>query len=433
MMNPKKLVRKILPAKGIKLAEETYRKSRIYALQAKYGFPAKGLRIIAVTGTNGKTTTCSYINEMLKAAGKTTAMYSTATIEMAGKVEPNKTHRSVALTGQLLEFLTKAKKAKVDFVVLEVTSMALHQHKLVGIPIEVAVMTNLTQDHLDYHGTMERYAEAKSRLFNTYMKPKICILNADDEYYDYFLTESAGEAVSYGQNVESSYRIRNVTVGAKGGSAWQLKHGKQNLDLHTQLSGLFNVYNASAAVAVGVDLGLEPDAIRKGIDQLALVPGRMERVNAGQDFTVWVDFAVTPDALKKVLEAAQEVATGKVSLVFGATGDRDRTKRPIMGQVAAKCADRIYLTDDETYTEDPEAIRQAVYGGIKQARGIPKTKIIPDRLEAIKTAFKEAKKGDVIILAGIGHEDSRNMGGKSIPWDEREVARKLLANKQYRF
>lgn len=427
-MDPRKIARKILPAKGIKLAEETYRKTRIYGLQARYGFPARGMRVIAVTGTNGKTTTCSYINEMLKAAGRTTAMYTTATIEMAGKSQPNKTHRSVALTGQLMRFLAEAKKSKVDFVVLEVTSMALHQHKLVGIPIEVAVMTNLTQDHLDYHRTMKRYAAAKAKLFNDYMKPAYCVLNADDSYYDYFLSQSVGQVISYGQSGDSAIRIGAVKAEA-GGSSWVAMNGNQKLKLHTNLAGLFNVCNATAAVVTGLTLGLDPVLISKGIDQLELVPGRMESIDAGQDFTVWVDFAVTPDALQKVLETAQQIAKGKVSLVFGATGDRDKAKRPIMGDIAVKHADRIYLTDDETYSEDPEAIRQAVYAGIQQSRGESKTQIIPDRLKAIKTAFKEAKKGDVVILTGMGHEDFRNMGGKIMPWDERQIARKLLSKK----
>ncbi|HUP26026.1 MAG TPA: UDP-N-acetylmuramoyl-L-alanyl-D-glutamate--2,6-diaminopimelate ligase, partial [Candidatus Limnocylindrales bacterium] len=412
-MNPKKLVRKVLPKKGITLAEESYRKSRVYALQARYGFPAKGLRIIAVTGTNGKTTTCCYINEVLKAAGCKTAMYTTAVIEMNGKAEPNKTHRSVALTAKLLGFLKSAKEQSVDFVVLEVTSMALHQHKLIGLPIEVAVMTNLTQDHLDYHKTMERYAEAKARLFNRYLKPRHCILNSDDEWYGYFLNQSVGQVTDYGQQPDSKVRIQGVIQEGQG-STWQLVHQGQVLALQTKLSALFNVYNATAAAAVGLTLGLPEEAIVKGIAALNLVPGRMESIDEGQDFTVWVDFAVTPDALQKVLQAGKY--KGRVSIVFGATGDRDKAKRPIMGQIAATYADRIYLTDDETYTEDPESIRQAVYEGIAQARGEAKTKVIADRYEAIKTAFKEAKKGDVVILAGMGHEDFRNMGGKPIPW-----------------
>ena len=414
-----------MPKQSIRLAEESYRKSRIYAMQARYGFPAKGLRIIAVTGTNGKTTTCCYINEMLKAAGYKTAMYTTAIIEMKGQAEPNKTHRSVALTAKLLQFLKAAKVNKVDFVVLEVTSMALHQHKLAGIPIEVAIMTNLTQDHLDYHKTMERYAEAKAQLFNGYMKPKYCILNGNDEWYPYFLKQSVGQVTSYGQAADCDFKISKIVQEGEG-SSWQISHQGQPVLLQTQLSALFNIYNATAAAAVGLVLGLEPGTIRNGIDNVALVPGRMESIKMGQDFTVWVDFAVTPDALQKVLEAARHTAKRQVSVVFGATGDRDKTKRPIMGAIAAKYADNIYLTDDETYTEDPDTIREAVFAGIEQAGGAKKTVVIADREKAIQSAFKHAKKGDVVVLAGMGHENFRNMGGKNIPWDEREIASQLL-------
>ncbi len=169
MVNPKFLVRKVLPSKGIHLAEEGYRKGRIYSLQARYGFPAKGLRVIGVTGTNGKTTTCCFINQMLKTAGHKTAMYTTAIIEINGASRANTTHRTVPLTEDFLRFMREAKKAKVDFVVLEVTSQALHQHKLIGTPIEIAVMTNLTREHLDYHRSMNAYAAAKARLFNDYL------------------------------------------------------------------------------------------------------------------------------------------------------------------------------------------------------------------------------------------------------------------------
>lgn len=424
-MNPKKLARKVLPKKSIRLAEESYRKGRIYAMQARYGFPAKGLRIIAVTGTNGKTTTCCYINEMLKAAGKTTAMYTTAIIEMMGQAEPNRSHRSVALTAQLLRFLKTAKDNKVDFVVLEVTSMALHQHKLVGIPVEVAVMTNLTQDHLDYHKTMERYAQAKAQLFNGYMKPKYCILNGNDEWYPYFLKQSVGQVKSYGQAADCDFKITKIVQEGEG-SSWQISYHGQSISMQTKLSALFNIYNATAAATVGLVLDLPEGNIRTGIDNVALVPGRMESIKMGQDFTVWVDFAVSPDALQKVLEAARHTSKGKVSIVFGATGDRDKTKRPLMGEIVAKYADNIYLTDDETYTEDPELIREAVFAGIVQAGGAKKTQVIADREKAIRVAFKHAKKGDVVVLAGMGHENFRNMGGKNMLWDEREIAKKLL-------
>lgn len=424
-MNPKKLARKVIPKTGVKVAEETYRKSRIYGLQVRHGFPARGLRVIATTGTNGKTTTSMYINEILKAAGHKTAMFTTAVIEIAGKAEPNRTHRTVPVTAELMKFFKQAKQAGAEFVILEASSQALHQHKFKGVPIELGIITNLTQDHLDYHGTMERYAEAKARLFNRYTNPVHCILNADDEWYDYYLMQSVGQVVSYGESEDSTERIQSVKQSAQG-TTWTLRSGQHRLRLSTTLPGIFNVYNASAAATAALALGLPDEAISRGVESLLLVPGRMERIDAGQSFKVLVDFAITPDALEKALSAARAVTNGKVRVVFGATGDRDKSKRPIMGQVAAEHADDIYLTDDETYNEDPGAIRDAVYEGIKRERAEKRTKVIPDRREAIKQAFADAGKEDTVILAGLGHEDSRNMGGALVPWDDREVAKELL-------
>jgi UDP-N-acetylmuramoyl-L-alanyl-D-glutamate--2,6-diaminopimelate ligase len=272
---------------------------------------------------------------------------------------------------------------------------------------------------------MERYAEAKARLFNRYTNPAYCVLNADDEWYDYFLMRSVGQVVSYGESDDSAERIQSVNQTAES-TTWTLRSGQHKLRLKTVLPGLFNVYNATAAATAALAIGLPDEAIAKGVANLSLVPGRMERIDAGQPFDVLVDFAITPDALDKALSAARAIAKGKVRVVFGATGDRDRSKRPIMGQVAAEHADVIYLTDDETYTEDPDTIRNAVYEGIKREQAEKRTKVIPDRLEAIKQAFADARKGDVVILAGLGHEDSRNMGGTLIPWDDRKVARELL-------
>jgi UDP-N-acetylmuramoyl-L-alanyl-D-glutamate--2,6-diaminopimelate ligase len=424
-MNPKKLVRKVMPATGIRVAEEAYRKGRIYALQAKYGFPARGMRVIGVTGTNGKTTTCNYINEMLKSAGYKTAMFTTAVIEMAGERQPNLTHRTVPLTHDLMLFFKTAKEKKVDFVVLEVSSQALHQHKMVGIPFEVSVMTNLTQEHLDYHFNMYAYAAAKARLFGKYCNPQHVILNRDDEWYQAFKKISVGKVISYGQHERSSAHMSGLKLTTKGGEA-TVRYKGIKLSVKTGLLGEFNVYNAVAAASVGLALKLEPKQIEQGVMQLQAVPGRMEQIDAGQPFDVLVDYAVTPDAIEKVLTTLQQITKGRVMIVFGATGDRDRTKRPVMGQVAAEHADRIFLTDDETYSEDGATIRRAVMDGIVAAGGVAKTTEIADRRAAIKAAFKEAKKGDVVVLTGIGHQDSRIMGNKKVAWDEREVATELL-------
>ncbi len=424
-MNPKKIVRKVLPKGATRLAEEGYRRSRRVITHARYGFPARNARVIAVTGTNGKTTTCMFINATLKSAGFKTAMFTTAVVEVAGKAEPNLRHTTVPLTADLLNFFRKAKRAEVDFIILEVTSHALHQHKLRGIPIEVAVMTNLTQEHLDYHGTMERYAEAKARLFNLYMQPTYCVLNHDDKWFDYFAKQSVGACSIYGQKGGSDVTMRKIKLSSRG-TDFELDLDGNKIPVNIQLPGEFNAYNAACAAAAVSVLGITPEKIAKGLATLQSVPGRMENVLAGQNFSVIVDYAYTPDALENALKTLRDTSKGRILVVFGATGDRDKIKRPMMGEVAAKNADRIFLTDDETYTEDPASIRQEIMAGIKKAKGQSKTVEIADRKEAIKAAFKEAKKGDVVLLAGIGHQNYRNMGDKKLPWDEHQIAQELL-------
>jgi UDP-N-acetylmuramoyl-L-alanyl-D-glutamate--2,6-diaminopimelate ligase len=424
-MNPKRVVRKVLPKSAVRVAEESYRKGRLGAVHIRYGLPTRGLKVIAVTGTNGKTTTCLLINAMLKSAGYKTALFTTAVFEIDGKLTANTSHRTVPLTSDLFRFLKQAKAKRVDYVILEVTSQALHQHKVWGIPIEVAVMTNLTQDHLDYHKTMESYAAAKARLFNKYMNPKHAVFNRDDDWFEYFYKQAVAKDLTYGKSSKSDLKIAKSEPSADG-SKVTLNYKDQAVAFSSHLIGEFNLYNSAAAAGVGLVLGLSADSIAKGLASLEGVPGRMELVRAGQNFAVVVDYAHAPDALKNALQALKSVTKGRVLVVFGATGNRDKLKRPIMGEIAAKYADRIFLTDDETYNENGDKIRAEVMEGIKQGGGTDKTTEIGDRKEAIKTAFAEAKAGDAVLLAGIGHQDYRAMAGKKLPWDERAVARQLL-------
>lgn len=393
---------------------------------ARFGFPSRGLRVIAVTGTNGKSTTCTYINEVLKAAGYKTAVLTTVFYEIDGHREPNKTHFTIDRQSIVQKFLFRARQADVDWVILEVTSHAIDQDRILGVPVKIAVITNLTQDHLDYHGSMEEYAATKARLLTSYDIDH-AVLNANDEWFEYFKSKvpKNAEIFSVGSKPKVTGRVGKPKLGAKGGSITFATNSKR-LTLKTSLLGEFNLINASLAAAVGSIFLLSGKVIAKGIANVKLIEGRMEPVEAGQKFSVLVDFAITPDALEKALSSLKKVAKGKVRVVFGATGDRDKDKRPKMGAAAAKNADFIYLTDDETYTEDPDAIRDAVLAGIKKAKGTKKTEVISDRKKAIEKAIKDAKNGDIVLLAGIGHEDSRNMGGKQVPWSEHEIAKKAL-------
>lgn len=427
MNRAKNLARRIFPETFLKIVEKIFRKGRGLFWQIRYGFPARKLRVIAVTGTNGKSTTCNYINEVLKAGGYKTAVLTTVFYEINGRREPNTTHFTISKQSIVQNFMNRAKNADVDWVVLEVTSHALDQDRIMGVPVRIAVITNLTQDHLDYHGTMENYAAAKARLL-TQFGPGHAVLNADDKWYDFFRsrTSPATEVFSVGSQPNVTGRIGKIKLTKSGGSA-TFATKNHRLTIKTSLAGDFNVVNAAMAAAVGSIFLMEPKVIAKAIASVKSLEGRMERIPGSQPFDVYVDFAITPDAIEKALSSLQKTTKGKVRIVFGATGDRDKEKRPIMGEVAAKHADFIYLTDDETYTEDPESTRDAVYKGIAHARAEKKTKVIPDREEAIKAAMNDAQSGDVVLLAGIGHETERNMGGRQIPWSEKETAQKYLA------
>lgn len=419
-------IRKALPGGVVKQIEHAYRGGRIKLLTTRYGHPAKHLRVIAVTGTNGKTTTVCYLNEILKEAGYKTAMFSTALIEVAGVCVVNDLNATVASTRRMQEFFHDAKRAHVDFVLLEVTSHSLDQLKLSTTPIEMAIMTNLTQDHLDYHKTMEQYAKAKAILFKG--APKYIVLNRDDEWFDFFDKYHASlQKITYGAHEQADARIDRVKLFRKGTEARIVIDHQTTLELATALPGEFNVYNMTAAIAAAYLLGVKLNDIIEGVANLESVPGRFERVVEGLGYDVIVDYAHTPDGLEKFLTAVRAITKNRVILVFGACGDRDRGKRPIMGEIAARLADRIFLTDEESYNEDPQEIRDQIYVGIEAAHGGMKTTEIGDRQAAIEKALSVAKKGDCVLITGMGHEVYRIVNGQRIPWNDSQVVREILS------
>lgn len=424
-----KVARNILPANMLHGVENSYRKVRVKLVSARYGNPSKHLRVIAVTGTNGKTTTACYINEILKEAGFTTAMFTTAVIEVAGEAQVNDLNATVATTSRMQQFFRDAKRAGVDYVILEVTSHSLDQYKLAGVPIEAAVMTNLTQDHLDYHKTMENYAAAKAKLFA--LELRFIVLNRDDEWFDYFDKFVASEQkMTYGKHEDAEAKIERVKLYRKGTEADLVIDHQTHLELATNLPGEYNVMNMSAAVTLSYLLGVKLQDIQEGVANLEAVPGRFERAVEGQPYDVIVDYAHTPDALEKLLVAARKIAKGRVILVFGACGDRDKTKRPIMGEIAAKNADRIFLTDEESYNEDPEEIRRMLMEGIERGHGDAKTTEIADRRAAIERALSIAVKGDIVLITGMGHEQYRIINGERLPWNDTEVVREIVVGEK---
>ena len=421
-------VRSVLPSQAVHLLENVYRKTRIQLVSARYGWPARGLRVIAVTGTNGKTTTANYINEILKQAGYKTAMFTTAVIEVAGESKINDLNATVASVSRMQQFLNEARRSKVDFVILEVTSHSLHQHKLDGVPIEAAVMTNLTQDHLDYHKTMEKYAAAKGLLFAR--NPRYIVLNRDDDWFDYFDRYLAEEQkITYGKSEDADVRISDIKLYKKGSEATLAFDHQEKSQLATYLPGEYNVFNMAAAASICYVLGVSMSDIKNGIASLEGIPGRFERATKDEKYEVIVDYAHTPDALEKLLEATRNITKKRIILVFGACGDRDALKRPIMGKIAAKLADEIILTDEESYNEDPDKIRRDIYAGIEESKATNKTTEIADRREAIRHALNIAKKDDTILITGMGHEQFRIINGEKLPWNDTNIVREIISEK----
>ena len=424
--NLTKTARKVLPKSALVGLEKSYRKSRAKIISARFGNPARDLRVIAVTGTNGKTTTVNFLNEILKEAGYRTAMFSTANIEIAGEQTVNDTNSTTATVARLQKFFRDAKKADVEFALIEATSHALDQYKFEGVPIEMAIMTNLTQDHLDYHKTMENYAAAKAKLFE--MNPNFVVLNADDEWFDYFnnfATES--QKITYGEGESADVKIENFKLYKKGSEAKLRIDNNVELEIATNLPGEFNIYNMTAAAAGAYLLGISLKDIQEGIANLEGVSGRFEYATPGLPFDTIVDYAHTPDALKKLLKSAKEISKNRTILVFGACGDRDREKRPIMGKIAQNLADRIIITDEENYTEDAIQIREEIISGISKKNDKLPANIqeIPDRKEAIRKALQIAGKGDIVLITGLGHEVYRVIDGEKTPWNDTQIVREI--------
>ena len=424
--NLTKTARKVLPKSALVGLEKSYRKSRAKIISARFGNPARDLRIIAVTGTNGKTTTVNFLNEILKEAGYRTAMFSTANIEIAGEQTVNDTNSTTATVARLQKFFRDAKKADVEFALIEATSHALDQYKFEGVPIEMAIMTNLTQDHLDYHKTMENYAAAKAKLFE--MNPNLVVLNADDEWFDYFnnfATES--QKITYGEGESADVKIEKFKLYKKGSEANLRIDNNVELEIATNLPGEFNIYNMTAAAAGAYLLGISLKDIQEGIANLEGVSGRFEYATPGLPFDTIVDYAHTPDALEKLLKSAKEISKNRTILVFGACGDRDREKRPIMGKIAQDLADRIIITDEENYTEDATQIREEIISGISKKNDKLPANIqeISDRKEAIRKALQIAGKGDIVLITGLGHEVYRVIDGEKTPWNDTQIVREI--------
>jgi UDP-N-acetylmuramoyl-L-alanyl-D-glutamate--2,6-diaminopimelate ligase len=405
------------------------RQALALAARNYYGKPDERLGLTGITGTNGKTTTAYLIDSMLRAAGRTTALIGTIEYHLAGRVLPavNTTPESL----DLVRLFWELERAGGTHATLEVSSHALALGRVYGLQFHTAVFTNLTRDHLDFHGTMEAYFAAKQALLEGAggPPPEFAVLNRDDEYARKLKVDPQTEVLWYGLGHERDLRALHISSGFHG-LRFNVQYGKLRFAVESPLIGRINVYNILAACGAGLSYGIAPESIAQGIAGLRAVPGRFERIDEGQPFVVVVDYAHTDDALRNVIAVARGLNPKRVITLFGCGGDRDRSKRPLMGQAAAEASDFVVLTSDNPRSEDPLAIMNDALVGIRRV-DVPHV-VEPDRAAAIARALKEAREGDLVILAGKGHETYQVLKDKTIRFDDRTVAREVLRGYGYR-
>ena len=408
----------------IKIVVQDSRKALAQMAANYYGHPEQKLTIVGVTGTNGKTTTSTLVRSILEHNGKPCGLIGTIEYRIGDKVYPA-THTTPESL-ELQQMFSAMVAAGCSAVSMEVSSHALDQNRVDDIPFTVAIFTNLTQDHLDYHGTMERYFLAKKKLFDMLDPSATAIVNIDDPYGERIVGNCRAKIIRFSFKQESDLTARLLEFNLKGTSI-EIRYSGSSFVIRTPLVGKFNAYNVVAAVSAGIALGLSPEEIQKGIETVENVRGRFERIQSPSGCTVIIDYAHTPDALEKCLRAIRDVmpqqANGKIITVFGAGGDRDKSKRPLMGKVAAELSDQIIITSDNPRSEDPEAIIDDIERGI-----LPTAHVIRevDRRKAIEEALALAKKNDVVLIAGKGHEDYQIIGKERKHFSDREVVESLL-------
>ena len=400
------------------------RAAMFYACANFYHHPEKDLKLIGVTGTNGKTSTTFFMKQLLDAMGKKTGLLGTVRNMIGDEILP-----SAFTTPEptiLFDVFDKMRAAGVEYVVMEISSHALAQKRVAGLQFEVGVFTNLTQDHLDYHGTMEAYKEAKYQLFE---QSNIGIYNIDDETGAEFVArECQGKKrVTYSAKTNNADVVaRDITLHAGGVKFFLLTKGALSR-VSVSTPGKFTVYNVTAAVSALCALGMPFEEITSKLSQLKNVDGRAQIIELEQDFTVMLDYAHTPDALKNILRTVRSYAPGRVVTLFGCGGDRDKTKRVLMGEVAAKYSDFVIVTSDNPRSEDPAAIIQDILPGVEQ--NTAHYTVIENRLQAIEYALANAQKDDIILLAGKGHEKYQILSTGTIEFDEEKIVRQLVAAK----
>jgi UDP-N-acetylmuramoyl-L-alanyl-D-glutamate--2,6-diaminopimelate ligase len=391
---------------------------------AALGHPARALELVGVTGTNGKTTTTYMIDAALREAGETPGLVGTVEYRVGSKVA--EAVRTTPEASDLQSLLRRMADAGCRHAVLEVSSHSLALKRVHGLDFKVAVFTNLTRDHLDFHGDMDSYFAAKRILFDSLLRRDgRAVVNVGDDRGAELARTLDREVWTCSLSGKADLVAEDVRLSLEG-TRFRARTPAGTFDVETPLLGRFNVLNALCAFGASLALGLAPDAVQRGISSLRGVPGRMEQVTAGQDFVVLVDYAHTDDALRNLLEAVRELKPRRLITVFGCGGDRDRTKRPLMGAVATRLSDVVILTSDNPRSEPPEAIVDEIRRGIPPERTAD-TPVVLDRREAIARALEMGREGVVVVIAGKGHETYQVLRERTVPFDDRQVVREVLA------
>ncbi|NLZ38633.1 MAG: UDP-N-acetylmuramoyl-L-alanyl-D-glutamate--2,6-diaminopimelate ligase [Firmicutes bacterium] len=382
-----------------------------------FGHPSRKLHVVGVTGTNGKTTTTHFLQSIYRAAGCATAIIGTVGILIDQEYLPGCLTTPEAFV--LHKTLAEIKKQNIKNVVMEVSSHSLSWQRVEHVEFKTAIFTNLTHDHLDFHKSMEKYFTAKAYLFKSLLKKENghipAIINADDGYGQKLLAELDVPVLTYGLHQNTAVRGFIASTAARE-TIVVVRYGNLEFEINVHLPGEYNVYNALAAVAAALAEGIAPEAIIDGIDNLESIPGRLEAINCQQEFSIFIDFAHTPDALEKVLTTLNALPHRKLITVFGCPGDRDKTKRPLMGRIAEAYSDVVIVTSDNPASEAPEDIIREIVTGMER---LPV--VLPDRREAVRHALSIARKGDIVLLAGKGHETYQLIGDQYIPYSDKQA------------
>ncbi|MEW6087460.1 MAG: UDP-N-acetylmuramoyl-L-alanyl-D-glutamate--2,6-diaminopimelate ligase [bacterium] len=415
------------PANITKIIVPSARKATAYLAACFYDYPAEKLKLIGITGTKGKTTTSHLAYSIFKESGFKTGLSTTIEIKtIKNKIETKRTTNEAM---DIQNFLNQLVEEKADYAVMEVSSHGLALDRVTGCRFDAAVFTNLSHDHLDFHHNFSEYLNAKLKLFEMLKDSGIGIVNIDDPAGQNFLDICGRNKLTYGLNKKSGITAEKIIYSEKGISC-EINTPAGSFGLVSSLHGIFNLYNILCACSIGISQNIAINNIKKGLEKVNYIPGRFEYIDCGQPFKIVIDYAHSPDSLEQVLKTAGSLAKGRVLLVFGATGNRDKTKRPVMGKIAAELVDFFIITNDDTYNEDPMEIIGQIENGIKKTgkRKDIEYKVIPERKDAIYALIKYAKQDDFLVIAGKGHETKQILKDKTIDSNDREIVEKILKN-----